>query len=182
MGYGEKRQSFHDIVSGEIHHIKGLTDNIKIAVEKAEQEAKTTIDTIVVNCFVGIPSLFSYKINHIRKHPDAPIDLEELDTIISETQYNGLQSSLQQLESHLGITKQDIEVCVSDISGIHIDGKSYHNPLKHQGKNIKFDITQIFAKRTDILTINTIGNIIGKNIIKIIPENYAISKLWEPEE
>jgi len=65
--YWERRQSEEDIINGEIINIENLSENIKLAIKKAEKDWQIKVDNIIINSLFTNSFFYTTTINYKRK-------------------------------------------------------------------------------------------------------------------
>lgn len=179
--YWEKRQDISCLLNGDCADIELLSENIKIALNKAEQNAKKTIKNVIIN-FPFSDIFFSLKrINYKRKNWDLTITKEELEKILSKSEDLILKRSINNIKSKSWYSEDDLKLIIWNIIKLEIDKKNNTNILKQTWNDIKLSLLNIFIPTSKYNIINYIWNIINKKVIKIIPSEYSIAKIF-PEK
>ncbi len=180
--YWEKRQNTDDIVMHEFVNLEWICENINAAIDKAENDSGTKIHDIIIN--IPFEEIFfeTSKINHIRSNPKVEITKQELTQIMEDVETQALKKHYKHIRSTSGYTKKDIRLIIWGISEIKIDKEKSKKLLKLSPKEINISLLNIFIPEAKYETIQTIWRVLGKNIKKIIPTEFAITKLFKKKQ
>ncbi len=178
LGYWEKRQSRLDIINNEINNIAWVTQTIGQSILKAEREAWITVKNIIINPFLS-NSFFSLKKIHIKqKDNEKEITKKDLFKIISTAQKQSLTSMFWEMSSKYWVSESELQPILANISSIKLDGKRTSTLCWNMAEDIKISISNMLIPKINYTLIQDISNFLGKKIIKIIPEEFAITKIW----
>lgn len=180
--YWEKRQNSDDIMMHEFINLEWICENINLAIEKAETDAWLIIHDIIIN--IPFEEIFfeTSKINHIRNSSDSPIDKFELREIMKDIETQALKKHYRHIRSTSGYTKKDIRLIIWWVSEIKVDKQKTKKLLGLSPKELSISLLNIFIPETKYETIQTIWRVLGKNIKKIIPTEFAITKLFNKKQ
>ena len=178
LAYWEKRQSRLDIINNEINNLSGLCSTIKDSILKVELEYWEKVDEVIVNPFFS--NIFYYSKNILYKNKDntKTIDNKDIFKIINYIEENSLQSSFLDIYNKYWLEKQDLKLILANISNINIDWENTDFLLWKKAENIKIKSLNAFIAKSNYDIINEIFSFLWKKIIKIIPEEYSITKIW----
>lgn len=182
LWYFEKRQNHKDIVWWEIQDIKSLCLNLKDCIKKAEEKSNSKIKDLVINTSFDEVFFFFDKVNFRRKDKLEEIKKEELDKIIKKLEFISTNSSYKDLKNKYLLNKEDLQLIISSISRIKIDKKDSHKIIWKIWENINLWVLNIFIKTNTYNDILYIWNVIWKKIIKILPCEYSITRLFKKED
>lgn len=183
LWYWEKRQNNQDLLLGDFLNVKWVCENISLAIEKAEKESWIKINDLVINIPFDDIFIESDKINYKRKNIDKPIDKIELQNIITEVKRKSLSLSLSKITEKSSYEKEDLHLIVSNISKIEIDNKLETNDIIWENwENITISNLNIYIPVLKYDTINYIWKALNKNIFKIIPNEFSVTKLFREEK
>lgn len=180
--YWEKRQDVNDIFLQEIKNIENVCENIKIAVEKAEIDAKMKIKEFMVNIPTSNIFFESSVVNYLKKEPEKEIDDESMYKILKDIELNIFQNHYKRIKWSSGYDKNDLKLVISNISNIMLDWESSKTLLWKKAKFIDASVLNIFITRTKFELKNQISNYIKKDIIRIIPTEYALAWLFSDKK
>ena len=182
LGFAEKRQSNTDIINNEIINLEWVCENISLAIKKAEENAKIKIEKIAVNPVFWDTFFYSKNISHIRTNKYKLIDEPELNNIINKIEQISYHSATKNIFNNYLYPVWDLEIIVSSVSEIKIDNNVVKNPLQENWEFITFNLLNIFLSKNNIELLNYISKYLKKDIIKILPEEFCLSKIWEKKK
>ncbi|MDQ7009134.1 MAG: hypothetical protein Q9M94_02485 [Candidatus Gracilibacteria bacterium] len=177
LGYGEKRQSRLDIVNNEINNLSGLCYTIEEALLKAEFESGEKTKNIIINPFFANSFYYSKTVSYKNTSISTELSNKDIFNIISNIENISLSSMSLQLEEKYGFSKDELKLILSNIFNLTIDGKKISSLYKEHGEDIKVKILNTFISKNNYEIIKNIADYLEKDIFKIIPEEYAITKL-----
>lgn len=179
IGDASVRQSRKNFASGEIADLYGVSETIKKAIAKASENIENVPKDVVFSLSSRNTLYDTIVMNYVREDKDAPIDMEEIDSIIKKIEYKSLERIKTKSESRIGVADSEMKLVTTSITSIVLDGQKLSNPIGFSGKNIKLGLLNIFVPVSEY---NTLGNIcrgLGKNLISIIPSYVTLPKLIE---
>jgi len=176
--YWEKRQSRLDVVNNEINNIHGVSDTIKDAILKAELDNWYSSEEIIINPFFCNTFFYSKNIFHKQKNNSESINHQRLYEIISKVQKIWLNSIRSEMDKNYWLNKDELHLILWNILDISIDWKKEKTLFNKKGEDVNIKILNSFILESDFEIINDIWNYIWKKIIKIIPEEYSVTKIW----
>ncbi|MFK7779698.1 MAG: hypothetical protein QM490_00995 [Candidatus Gracilibacteria bacterium] len=177
IGYGEKRQDEDYVVMQEFKNLGGISENISQALEKAERDGNIKVNDIIIN--IPTPNLFFEfsKINHIREDTNNPINDVELYELMKIIESKALKKHYKKIKEHSGYGKNDLKLLISNISNILIDNKTTKKLIGTNPSEVNISLLNVFIPGSKYETIKYIEKAIGKNIINIIPSEFAVTGL-----
>lgn len=176
--YWEKRQDINDIDLLEIKNLENVCQNINQAIEKAQNDAKIKIQDFMIN--VISPNLFfeSSSINFIRDN-DKEIDEKEAYEILKNLENQAFRNHYKRIKNSTWYNKSDLKLIISDVLNLSIDSEiNNKNIIWTNPKNIKLSILNIFITENKFEFKNQIWKYLKKNIINIIPSEFALLSLF----
>ena len=182
LSFAEKRQSRDDIINNEIKNLEWVCENIALAVKKAEENAKIKIDKIALNPVFWNTFFYSKKISHKRNDKFKLINKVELKNIINKVEEISYISATKKIYENYLYPSSDLEIIVSNISEIKIDWNIIKNPLQENWEILTFNLLNIFLSKNNIELLNYISKYLKKDLIKILPEEFCLSKIWEKKK
>lgn len=176
--YWEKRQNSNDIVNHELIYLESICENISLAIQKAETDAWLKINDIILN--IPFEEIFfqTSKINYSRENSKKNIDKKELLKIMKEVESQSLKKHYIAIKNTSGYKKKDIRLIIWGISEIKSDKTKVKKLLNTNPSEINISLLNIFIPENKYEIIQTIGRALWKNIKKIIPSEFAITKLF----
>ena len=188
--YWEVRQDFFQNWSiNNFWNIQTLCENISLAIKKAEENCnkwnKNEKNIKIKNIILNIPFeeifLESNNINYIRKEINnyKTINKDELLNILKYTLDISIHKHYKKINNISWYNKENIRLIIWWITKLLIDKKETKELLNTSPKEINISILNIFIPESKFEIIKSIWRAINKNIIKIIPNEFAITKLFE---
>ncbi len=178
IGYGEKRQDTEDIDLQEIINLSNVCENIKEAIEKAEIDAKRKISDFMINLPTSNLFFESGKINYIRKNKKEELDEKESYEILKEIETKIFRNHYKRIKNTTGYEKNDLRLIISHLSKIWIDQKPTKSLVKKTWEEISISCLNIFITENKHNLKNYIWSYINKNILRIIPSEFALIELF----
>ncbi len=177
--YWEKRQDEEYIEMQEIKNLKWVSENITLAIKKAEQDWNIKIKDVIIN--IPTTNLFFEfsQINHIREKYEKNIDEKELYEIMSIIENIALKKHFKNIRENSWYKKNDLKLIISNISKITSDRKETKTLIWTNPKEINISILNIFIAESKYETISYIKKAIWKNILNIIPSEFALTWLFK---
>lgn len=177
--YWEKRQDENYVIMQEFQNLSWVSENISHAIKKAEKDWNIKVDDVIVN----IPSsnlFFEFsKINHIRSNTTNPIDDKELYQIMTIIESSALKKHYKTIKEYSWYKKNDLKLLISNISNILIDKEKTKKLIDTNPKEINISLLNVFIPQSKYEIISYIEKSIWKNIINIIPSEFAITGLFK---
>jgi hypothetical protein len=100
---------------------KETCEHISDAIKKAEGDARTKINEVIINIpFQELFFEFS-KVNYIRKEHEKEINEEELIEIMTEVKEISLRKAFQNIKETNSYSKEQLKLIISNINNILID-------------------------------------------------------------
>lgn len=182
LAFAEKRQSSTDIVNNEIVNLEWVCENINLAIKKAEEKAWAKTEKIAINPVFANTFFYSKNISHNRSDKYKLIDENELKNILNKIEKISYFSATKEIEKNYLYPALDLEIIVSNISEIKIDNKIIKSPLQKNWEKISFNLLNIFLDKNNIELLNYISKYLNKELVKILPEQFCLSKIWDKKE
>ena len=176
--YWEKRQDDEYVMMQEIQNLEWISENISHAIKKAEIDGGIEVDDIIIN--LPTPNLFFEfsKINHIRHNDELPVNDNELYQIINTIETMALKKHYKNIKENSWYKKNDLKLLISNISWIFLDWFESKKIVWYNPKEINISLLNIFIPETNFEIVQYIWKSIWKNIINIIPSEFAITWLF----
>lgn len=182
LGYSEKRQDISYFANQECLNLPGLCENISEAIGKLEKDINLPLEDVIINYPFGELFLASKKINYKRNFPHNTLSLEELNTIIESVEKLCLTSLNKQIDKLYGLSPEEVQILLSRVNSISIDGKRQEKIIGAYGENMKISLLNAFIPAGKHTLLTQIGNAIGKNIFRILPTEYCIAKIFSQKD
>ncbi len=181
IGYTEKRQDVSFFSNGECRNLPSLCDNISESIKKLETIHSIKLDQIVINYPFGELFLSSKKINFKRKLPHDTISKDELETIMQSVERLCLKHLSSEIDRLYGLSPQDIQIILSRVNSVTIDGIKQKKVIGKTGEQIRFSLLNAFIPLSKHNLLSQIGNVVWKKIYKILPTEFCITKIFTQE-
>lgn len=178
LGYTEKRQDISYFANQECLNLPGLCNNISEAIEKLEDLIDFPLDDIVINYPFWELFLGSKNINYKRDFPHKKITIEELEKIMTSVEKLCLKSLNEDIDKLYGLSENEVQILLSRVNNISIDHTEQEKIIGKSWENMKISLLNAFIPSNKHTLISQIWNVIGKNIFRILPTEYCISKVF----
>lgn len=176
--YWEKRQELDDISLLEIKNLESVCNNIKLAINKAEIDAKAKVSEFVINVISHNLFFESTKVDYIREKK-TEIDDDELYEIVKYLEETAFRISYRRIKNLSWYNKNDLKLIINNISNIKLDNEYYSKTLVWTNPiDISASILNIFVTESKFDLKNSISKYLNKEIINIIPTEYALLALF----
>lgn len=177
--YWEKRQDEEYVVMQELQNLEWISENISQAIKKAEIDWGIEIDDVIIN--LPTPNLFFEfsKINHIRENTEATINDKELYEIMNIIESLALKKHFKNIKENSWYKKNDLKLLISNISNITIDNLEAKKLIWNNPKEVNISLLNVFIPESNYETVSYMSKAIWKNIINIIPSEFAITGLFK---
>ena len=182
LGYTEKRQDISYFANQECLNLPGLCNNITEAIKKLENLIEFPLDNIIINYPFGELFLGSKQINYKRKFPHNDISLSELELIMTSVEKLCLKSLNAQIDKLYGLSEKEVQILLSRVNSISIDGQFHEKIIGKQGENMKISLLNAFIPNNKHTLLSQIGNVIEKNIFRVLPTEYCITKIFSQKD
>jgi len=182
IGYHEKRQDISYFSNNECLNVPGLCKNIADTIEWLEKKIGFTLPEIILSYPFGEIFLQSRQVHYKRKDEDEILDKKELEEIFESLEKMYLKKQIHEIEKNYGYKKQELQVILSRIHDLRIDGKKEKKLLWKTGSKIHISLINGIIPKNKQTLMMQIGNVIGKKIIKILPSEYSISEMFDIDE
>ena len=182
VGYGEKRQDEDYINMQEIKDLEWVAENIGQAILKAEKDWDIFVEDIILN--IPTENLFFEfsKINHIREDHEKEITQSELYEILTLVESIALKKHYWNIKKNSWYKKNELKLLIGNISNISVDGKNSKKLIWLKAHEINISILNIFIPESSYDYMGYLSKAIWKNIIKIIPSEYAVTWLFKKKK
>lgn len=182
LAYSEKRQDISFFANNECLNLPGLCENVASLIKIIERKLDMRFDDIVINypfweLFVG-----SKQINYKRKHAHKKIDSNELIDILSSVEKLCLNHLASSIDKFYGLSQKDVQILLSRVNSISLDGKKHDKIIGQEWENMKISLLNAFIPSLKHKLITQIGSVLGKNIYRILPSEYCISKIFPQKD
>ncbi len=178
LWYWEKRQWNSCFLNWECEDIEVLTDNVRIALEKAELNAWKKIKKVVISFPFTDMFFSSKKISYKRKEKNEPIIRKELEEILENSEDIVLRRTTDNIKKISWFQKEELKLIIWNILQIDLDKKKKKHILWKVWKDISISFHNVFIPLNKYNFINYVWNVLNKKIVKIIPTEYSITRVF----
>ena len=182
LAFTEKRQSIWDIETNTIKNLDNICENIQIAIKKAKKIAKIKTTKVAINSSFMPSFLENSKINYKRKNKNKIIDIDELKNILKDIETKSIKNQTKRIKDKYDYSNKNLDIVLNDISNINIDNDLTSKLIWLSWEKISFNITNIFTPKSNFDTINYIEKYLKIKIIKILPEEFSLTRLWKKQK
>lgn len=177
--YWEKRQDEDYIVMQELKNLQWISENIALAIKKAEEDWDIKVEEIIIN----IPNenlFFEFsKVNHLRENIEEKINDKELYETMNIIENIALKKHYKNIKENSWYKKSDLKLIISNISNILIDNNPTKKLIWTNPSEINISMLNVFIPESKYETIRYIEKSIWKKVINIIPSEFAITGLFK---
>jgi cell division protein FtsA len=182
LGVGRKQQRLGDMHSGVVTDIASVIANCHIAIRDAENMAGISTEKMILGISGELVKGATITTSYVRTDPDTKIDLAELKNIVHKIQWKAFDQVRSQLAEETGYNEIDVKLVNAAIVDTRIDGYRVSNPLGFQGKEVTLSVFNAFAPLVHYGALQTIAVEIGKELLAIAAEPYAITRCLGHED
>lgn len=177
--YWEKRQDEEYVMMQEIQNLKWVAENISLAIKKAERDWDIKVEDVIIN--IPTTNLFFEfaQINHIRENLSKNIDDNELYDIMKIVETLALKKHFKTIKENSWYKKNDLKLIISNISKIYSDKIETKVLVWTNPTVVNISILNVFIPESKYETISYIKKAIWKNIVNVIPSEFAITWLFK---
>ncbi len=174
LWYGERKQEPSDFYFGEIQDTHSISNNLQLAIKKAENEAGIEVKSVIFNTGTFKAFFAKEKLIHERTQK-WPVKKSEFKGILQEFLHS-LKAHDKPLAKWLYWTK-DMKLILWNIRSIFLDSEKRHNILAQDGKIIEIELDQFFMENWKYSQLKKFSTHCGKTLELVIPYENAIKDL-----
>ncbi len=176
IGVGRSHQELSDMQAGAISDIAAVVANCDEALRQAEQQAEVSARTAVIGIAGELVKGTTTTVRCTRKDANKPLDVEELERIISLVQERAEAKAKKQLAWELGGKEVEIRLVNSALVGIDIDGYKVTNPIGFQGKDVLVQLYTAFAPLIHIGALEKTAQELDLDLLAVAAEPFAVAR------
>ena len=176
IGVGRCHQELADMQAGAISDIAAVVANCDEALNQAEQQAGISARTAVIGIAGELVKGTTTTVRCTRKDPTKPLNIEEVEQIISLVQERAEVKAKQQLAWELGGKAVEIRLVNSALVSIDIDGYMVTNPVGFQGKEVMVQLYTAFAPLIDIGALERTASELDLDLLAVAAEPFAVAR------
>lgn len=176
IGVGRAHQALADMQAGAIANIAAVVKNCDEALHKAEQQAGVSVRTVVIGIAGELVKGTTTTVRCTRKNSSKPLDIAEVEQIITLVQERAEKKAKQQLAWELGGKEVEIKLVNSALVGIEIDGYMVTNPVGFQGKDVVVQLYTAFAPLVHIGALERTAQELDLDLLAVAAEPFAVAR------
>lgn len=178
LWYHEKRQDITLFSNQECHDLPGLCESISQALAYVEDMIGLKLPDIVLNYPFGELYTGSKYINYKRKKSEVPLSIEELEHIMEKVEKLSIQALSEEAQDMYGLSLHDQQILLSRVNSIKIDGRNIKKAVGKLGEELRISLVNTIIPKKSYNLLSQIGHITKRSIFRILPTEYALSKLF----
>ena len=176
VGVGRQHQALSDMQAGAIADIAGVVDNCDKALTQAEAQAGISVRTAIIGIAGELVKGTTTTIRVARKNGTKPLDITEMQKIISLVQERAEAKAKQQLAWELGGKEVEVRLVNSALVSIEIDGYPVTNPIGFQGKDVVVQLYTAFAPMIHIGALERTAQELDLDLLAVAAEPFAVAR------
>ncbi len=176
IGVGKARQKYSSMHSGAIADIAAVVRCAEDALIEAEDQAGFQAKRVVIGLAGELVKGNTSTIKYRRPLSDKPLDMQEIELIISKVQDMARDRARRQIGFEIGNDSVEVKLINSAIVSLHIDGYKVSNPLGFQGKDVAVQIYTAFAPMVHIGALERVTDELGLELMAVAAEPFAVSR------
>ncbi|MDZ7744735.1 MAG: cell division FtsA domain-containing protein [Candidatus Saccharibacteria bacterium] len=176
LGVGRAHQELSDMQAGAIADIAAVVGNCDAALNQAEQQAGVNARSAVIGIAGELVKGTTTTVKCTRKNPTRPLDIPEVERIISLVQGRAEAKAKQQLAWELGGKEVEIRLVNSALVSIDIDGYAVTNPVGFQGKDVLVQLYTAFAPMIHIGALERTAQELDLDLLAVAAEPFGVAR------
>lgn len=176
IGVGRAHQGLSDMQAGAVADITAVTANCNMALSRAEEQAGVSARAVVIGIAGELVKGTTISVRVSRKDAKKPLDVEEVEKIISLVQKRAFEKARTQIASELGGKEVDIQLVNSALVRMEIDGYVVTNPVGFQGKEITVQLYTAFAPLIHIGALEQVAQQLDMDLLAVAAEPFAVAR------
>jgi cell division protein FtsA len=176
IGVGRAHQSLTDMQAGAVADIAAVVENCDKALSEAEAQAGVSARTAIIGIAGELVKGTTTTVKISRKDSTSPIDIPEMETIISLVQDRAEKRAKEQLAWELGGKNVDVRLVNSALVSIEIDSYPVNNPIGFQGRDVLVQLYTAFAPLIHIAALEKTAQELDLDLLAVAAEPFAVSR------
>lgn len=176
IGVGRAHQQLSDMQAGAIADIAGVVTNCETALSQAEEQAGITARSAIIGIAGELVKGTTTTVKFTRKKPTTPLDILEMEKIITLVQQRAEDRAKQQLAWELGGKDVQIRLVNSALVSIEIDRYAVTNPIGFQGKEVVVQLYTAFAPMIHIGALERTAQELDLDLMAVAAEPFAVAR------
>jgi len=176
IGVGKAHQGLSDMQAGAVADIAAVTSNCNTALAAAESEAGVSARAVVMGIAGELVKGTTISITVTRSDPKTPLDIDEVERIISAVQKKAFAKARTKISEELGGKEVDIQLVNSALVRMEIDGYVVTNPVSFQGKDVTVQLYTAFAPLIHTGALEQISRQLDMDLLAVAAEPFAVAR------
>ncbi len=176
IGVGRAHQGLSDMQAGAISDIASVTANCNKALAQAEEIAKVSARAVVIGIAGELVKGTTISVKISRSDAKKPLDVEEVEKIISLVQKRAFEKAKEQIADELGGKDVDVQLVNSALVRMEIDGYTVTNPIGFQGKEVSVQLYTAFAPLIHIGALEQVATQLDMDLLAVAAEPFAVAR------
>lgn len=176
IGVGRAHQGLADMQAGAISNIAAVVKNCDQALNEAEQQAGVSVRTVIIGIAGELVKGTTTTVRCTRKNSSKPLDITEVEQIITLVQERAEKKAKEELAWELGGKEVEIRLVNSALVGIEIDGYAVTNPVGFQGKDVVVQLYTAFAPLVHIGALERTAQELDLDLLAVAAEPFAVAR------
>ncbi len=176
IGVGTAHQGLQDMQAGAIADISAVTANCNSALAKAEKQAGVSARAVVIGIAGELVKGRTTSVKVRRKDSKKPLEIEEVERIISIVQKHAFKQAKEQISDEIGGKDIDVQLVNSALVDMKIDGYTVTNPVGFQGKEVTVQLYTAFAPMIHIGALERVANELDMDLLAVAAEPFAVAR------
>jgi cell division protein FtsA len=176
IGIGRSHQGLSDMQAGAVADISAVTANCNKALAMAEEQAGVSARAVVIGIAGELVKGTTISVRVTRKDAKKPLEVEEVEKIISLVQKRAFEKARTQIATELGGKEVDVQLVNSALVRMEIDGYVVTNPVGFQGKEVTVQLYTAFAPLIHIGALEQVANQLDMDLLAVAAEPFAVAR------
>jgi cell division protein FtsA len=176
IGVGRAHQGLSDMLAGAVADIAAVTANCNKALAQAEEQAGISARAVVIGLAGELVKGTTITVRVTRKDTKKPLEVEEVERIISLVQKRAFEKAKEQIAIELGGKEIDVQLVNSALVRMEIDGYGVTNPVGFLGKEVTVQLYTAFAPLIHIGALEQVANQLDMDLLAVAAEPFAVSR------
>jgi len=176
IGVGRAHQGLSDMQAGAVADIAAVTANCNKALAQAEEQAGISARAVVIGIAGELVKGTTITVRVTRKDTQKPLEVEEVEKIISLVQKRAFEKAKEQIAVELGGKDVDVQLVNSALVRMEIDGYTVTNPVGFQGKEVTVQLYTAFAPLIHIGALEQVASQLDMDLLAVAAEPFAVAR------
>jgi cell division protein FtsA len=176
VGVGRAHQGLSDMQAGAVADIAAVTANCNKALAAAEEQAGVSARAVVIGIAGELVKGTTIAVKVTRKDGKKPLDVEEVERIISLVQDRAFEKARAQIATELGGKDVDVQLVNSALVRMEIDGYEVTNPVGFQGREVTVQLYTAFAPLIHIGALEQVASQLDMDLLAVAAEPFAVAR------